>query len=336
VAAAIEVVTPTLYAEDVATQTLKPGAKNALELALSRDQHFTMNGEMLTVDSQGNAVFSGTVQAKSIAAESITGLNIFAEKLAVLTDTVAHLEDRPEEVTEADLSALQSLIMEFNLSSEDLRSNLVATQDELRAELEALASVQLATTDTLGANLAAVADRLAVLETLISERALAITDAEARLTALEQPQSLDIAALDLSGHLSIAGLTTFAGGARVDTIGSLADQTALLNDAVLIGRPYFNQDTAGFAVIKAGSREVEVVFDEPYPEQPVVEVSLSFEGDEHEAFFEAQAPSFIVTRKTVQGFTILLNEPPTHDLHFTWMALAIQGAETALSLNQSE
>ncbi|MES3006034.1 MAG: hypothetical protein V4664_03755, partial [Patescibacteria group bacterium] len=45
--------------------------------------------------------------------------------------------------------------------------------------------------------------------------------------------------------------------------------------------PMFNKDTAGFAIIKAGASEVDMVFEDPYIAQPVVNTSISFEESDN-------------------------------------------------------
>ena len=66
-------------------------------------------------------------------------------------------------------------------------------------------------------------------------------------------------------------------GLEVDSITALDDVIALNSDAIFFGRPYFNSDTAGFAVVKQGQTNVEVTFDKEYSDQPIVSANISLD-----------------------------------------------------------
>ncbi len=161
----------------------------------------------------------------------------------------------------------------------------------------------------------------------------------------EQKKKLDGLHIDtvnnelvLSKALRVTSMATFGGGLTVDSISSIGTSLTFNNDTVFFGRPYFNTDTAGFAVIGEGARDVEVVFDSEYLEQPIVNASIALDdiGDEDqvaavsEALFD-QDIRFLITKKSVKGFTIILNKPAPRDVQFSWIALAVKGARTATS-----
>jgi hypothetical protein len=92
---------------------------------------------------------------------------------------------------------------------------------------------------------------------------------------------------------------------------------------------------------------VRINFAEAYLEQPIVQASVTFEeevipADETleaklaretalataETNFLSGTTKFVITRKNKEGFTILLNEPATQDLRFSWIALAVKDAKT--------
>ncbi|MEK7174162.1 MAG: hypothetical protein AAB759_00695, partial [Patescibacteria group bacterium] len=119
-------------------------------------------------------------------------------------------------------------------------------------------------------------------------------------------------------------------GLEVNTIGALADAVTFTSDTIFFGRPYFNADTAGFAVIKSGDRKADVVFEKEYLEQPVVNASISSEEDS-DIFDEnilANNINFIITKKTAKGFSIVLNKPAPQDIKFSWITLAVKSAKT--------
>jgi hypothetical protein len=100
-------------------------------------------------------------------------------------------------------------------------------------------------------------------------------------------------------------------------------------DNVMIGRPYFSNDMGGFAVIAAGDDHVDVTFDQPYAEEPVINASLNFDGD---GVTEWQNIRYAVTHKSNTGFTIQLYQANGgQEVKFSWMALAIKNARTAHS-----
>ncbi len=99
------------------------------------------------------------------------------------------------------------------------------------------------------------------------------------------------------------------------------------NDVVLLGRPYFNSDTGGFAEIAEGDKEVDVTFDEEYSEDPVVNVTLAADENDEEEIFDADI-RYLVTEKGTTGFTIKLNKNAPEKLMFNWIALAVKDAKT--------
>lgn len=142
-------------------------------------------------------------------------------------------------------------------------------------------------------------------------------------------------ALSLNGALTVQSLTTLNGGLRVDSIGSVSNALTFLNDLIFIGRPYFNSDTAGFAVVRAGERRVTVTFDQEYLDQPVVNTTISLDQIQDPVARTALEESifsnnirYLITEKTTLGFTILLSQAAPADIGFSWIALAVKNAKT--------
>ena len=160
----------------------------------------------------------------------------------------------------------------------------------------------------------------------------AVQDLDAKL----EEQELNLAELDTEG-LNMDGFTTIPNGLVADKIGSSKDFLTLLSDTEFIGRPYFNQDTAGFAVVTAGEREVEVVFDQQYLEQPIVNVTLTVDDDPQIESPESEQQvmdnlfnldfRYAVGRKSIKGFSIYLDKSVGQDLKFSWTALAVKNAK---------
>jgi hypothetical protein len=133
-------------------------------------------------------------------------------------------------------------------------------------------------------------------------------------------------------------------GLKVETIGKLGTNLDFLSDVTFIGRPYLNNDTGGFALIKKGQTKIDVTFEKEYLEQPVVSASITGEIDpaiikagdmEKITALQNQQDQLAVTvfqqgiqalviKKSVNGFTIIINKPAPEDITFSWIALAIK------------
>lgn len=86
-----------------------------------------------------------------------------------------------------------------------------------------------------------------------------------------------------------------------------------------IGRPTFNKDTAGFATIKAGGSEVEILFDKEYIVEPVVTATVQIAG----GALVADIPSYAIADVNTKGFKIRMSRNTGMDLRFSWVALAV-------------
>ena len=123
--------------------------------------------------------------------------------------------------------------------------------------------------------------------------------------------------------------TTFKGETFFEKI------TQFLGDIIFVGRPTFNKDTAGYAVVKRGQRKVEVKFEKEYEKPPVVTASLIWDLDEATASvadklsgFFVPSTSYAVTSVSTKGFIIFLDEQAVTNLKFSWIALAVKDAVT--------
>ncbi len=85
------------------------------------------------------------------------------------------------------------------------------------------------------------------------------------------------------------------------------------------GRPTFNKDTAGFAIIKAGGSEVEILFEKEYKDEPVVTATAQIAG----GALVADIPSYAIADVNTKGFKIRMSNSIGMDLRFSWVALAV-------------
>jgi RNase P/RNase MRP subunit p29 len=157
---------------------------------------------------------------------------------------------------------------------------------------------------------------------------------EATKASYEDDDKLESIFTDkLAAAVEIIAPSVYTKGLTVDSISSWDDAISFLSDTVFIGRPYFNADTAGFAVILEGAKKVDITFTTPYLAQPVISADIAFENSDSEDFsqeeqFFSAGVDYIVTRKSVNGFTILLNKPAPQDIKFSWIALAVKDPRT--------
>jgi Chaperone of endosialidase len=132
---------------------------------------------------------------------------------------------------------------------------------------------------------------------------------------------------------------------------SIDEITLFKKDITFLGRPYFNNDTAGFAIIQAGDRKVTISFTDEYLAQPVINVGATMNAkaalkDETDPVkiqaMQSAAESaaqelfdagiqYLVIDKNEKGFTLLLNKPAPKDIGFSWIALAVKDPKIVIS-----
>ncbi|MEK7615976.1 MAG: hypothetical protein AAB420_02090, partial [Patescibacteria group bacterium] len=136
-------------------------------------------------------------------------------------------------------------------------------------------------------------------------------------------------------RLNVQGKAIFGGGLTVDSIGSNGNSLVFNSDIEFFGRPYFNYDTGGFAIITEGATHASVSFENEYLNQPIVNAAISLNAASTSELDELLLFDgdirYIVTNKSTKGFTIKLNKPAPTDVQFSWIALAVKDAKTFFS-----
>ncbi len=348
IAAGVDILTPSLFADDIYVKTLHSDPIAGLAVVVGEDALFSVmkdatpddptdeNESVITFDAEGNAFFAGKVTADSVDAQTITGMDVFADRITSLTNTVNGITSTPVGVTVNDLIAIRDLIATVSSDFTALNTTGDAT---LTARMDTSEAAQLLVNQSLTDSLTALTDRVSLLET-------AATDLSARLLAVEDQATLNLTATNLAGDLTVQGSTNHIGGVFIDSLGSLSGMLTLTGDMTFIGRPYLNADSGGFVVIPAGGTEAVVVFEQEYLAQPVVNATVSLEDimddpatsevDESQTLTELENQyltsdvKYLVTRKNTQGFMLKLDAPVAYDLRFSWSALAVTDARTVL------
>ncbi|MDE2588732.1 MAG: hypothetical protein KGL95_03605, partial [Patescibacteria group bacterium] len=118
----------------------------------------------------------------------------------------------------------------------------------------------------------------------------------------------------------------------VGSIADFFDNVVFHKDVTFTGRPTFNSDTAGFAVIHTGATQVDVSYTNTYDTMPVVTATmLTTDGATQSATAQnalqqtilSQGYTYVVTNQTTSGFSIILNKPATTDVSFSWTAISV-------------
>jgi hypothetical protein len=247
----------------------------------------------------------------------------------------------------AGLEIITPSIITTNLTADTITAKLIKA-DQIQG-LEIYAN-----------KLGSLTDAVASLQFLSSSQSavLGVATSDATLIQSTLPSKLTLTSLDVagfatvSGDLNIKGNGLFQGALNVlndlTTKNLLVSQFAyFIQDVVFKGNvrfnstPTFNNDTAGFAVIKQGLDTVQVNFSQEYANAPVITASIVLDKTGDNATQKALEDTilnnnlgFVVTQRTTKSFVIRLNKPAPEDINFSWIALSVQDAKTSgLSLD---
>ena len=218
------------------------------------------------------------------------------------------------------------------------------TVDNLKAN-------QIAGLDIISNQLADLTSKVASLDASLA--VLSASTQSANFTQASSSSLLNLADLNVNGlatisaNLSVQG-NGFIQGAltvlnNITTQNLLVSQFAyFINDVVFKGNvrfnspPTFNSDTAGFAIIKKDSDNVQITFTQEYADTPVVTASIALNklaDDAAQKQLEDQVFNngllYVVTQRTTKGFIIRLNKPAPEDISFSWVALSVKDARTS-------
>ncbi len=143
-------------------------------------------------------------------------------------------------------------------------------------------------------------------------------------------------ALELAGGLTVNGPAEFRGETLFTAFTQFIDRVIFGKDVEFAGRVTFNQDTAGYAIVKEGETDVVVTFDQEYAVTPVVNASLSLQPIENaevrratEELLLVSDVRYIITHVTTTGFEIRIAEGAQMDVPFSWQAIAVKDAKTS-------
>ncbi len=113
----------------------------------------------------------------------------------------------------------------------------------------------------------------------------------------------------------------------VNSLSDFFDTVVFHKSVQFATAPTLPKDTAGFAVIHRGARNVDVHFSGSYSQTPIIQASLTTHITA-DATASAQALlknnyAFVVTHESSNGFGILLNKEAQDDVYLSWVALSV-------------
>ena len=278
----------------------------------------------------------------------------FGEKaLAVLRSQQAEKKglEGSEVVTDRLLATLE--IVTPKLTVDELHANKISAGqiDGLEFITDKLAELDTKIA-TIGATLEENDSKIDAQNKLMESLTLKLAEStrSSELAPVYSLQGLTSDTSSVSGNLRVRGNGLFEGILNViDTLtannlilnglATFFDEAVFKAKVAFEGPVTFASDTGGAAVIEKDDRKVEVVFDEEFEEEPIVNVSVTFDekldkdgkvvstDKLEEAFFEENY-SYIIVNKSKKGFTIVLNKDAKDIVKFTWTALNVKDSKS--------
>lgn len=137
--------------------------------------------------------------------------------------------------------------------------------------------------------------------------------------------SMTVKDFEASGSAKFNGSVEFQGPVIFKTIAEFMDKTIFRN------RVEFNdKDMGGIAIIKQSTSEIEVKFDKPYEQIPIVNISLVYEGVDMPTFIE-EGEKAAIAYLNRDGFKIIHPNFAVRDFRYHWVAFAIKDAKTSVT-----
>lgn len=310
VVAGLAVISPKIVTDTLQAKTIKPAEDLTMEL--SNDKSFVIKYASseagITFKGNGDAYFAGTITADTIRVKQIE-----------ITS-----EAWEQAFKDGGLQTIESRII-----SQDAR---ITNLESWLASVSALTAL----TPTPAASPTAALSLLAQMPEEIDEPQdddLASTSGK---TIVDNFRVTGSALVE--GMLHVVDFLTTR-NLIVDQLATFLGNVVFRGDVLFQGRPTYNSDTAGYAVIKKGSDRVEVKFAREYEVIPLVQATVSVDelsptpNEDIENLIRRQDAleqrvlgsnaRYVVTKRTTKGFIILLAKSAEEDMTFSWLAVAV-------------
>jgi len=148
-----------------------------------------------------------------------------------------------------------------------------------------------------------------------------------------------LGAMQAKGDLSVDGNSLFNGNATFAKMAQFLGDASFTGNIDAQGRVTFNSDTGGIAILKQGASRVDITFDKPYDQSPIISASLSAEqvtlpdGTNEDIRLKEQrlfdaGYTYLISNVTTKGFTIVLNKNATEDIQFNWTSISVKNVKT--------
>lgn len=145
-----------------------------------------------------------------------------------------------------------------------------------------------------------------------------------------------------NGGLVVGGPAQFKAETTFQKLATFIDRVVFKQAVIFENHATFGKDAGGIAIIKPGANKVEVKFQTPYEQNPIVNANFELEDSKlpdgtidsvetkQTRLLEGEY-SYAIGRVTERGFTIILNKPATEDIQFHWVATSVQDATISQS-----
>lgn len=333
--AGLRIVSPEIIADKLQIRTIE--AVNGTDIGIILQNEGTLSvknasGEAsMTFTGAGDAYFAGHVQARTISADKL-----------LINDIVIDANAWQAAFSEGGLESIASKVKQ--------QEELLKSQESRIVSLENLFASQSASivTPTPFASDAATVTLLATMPAIEDfERTKAKdyaftnmpTDGLATFSGKLAADRLQVTgSAIIEGILHVVEVLT-ARTLIVDDLASFLGKVVFSGDVFFEGRPTFNNDTAGIAVIKKGTDRIAVRFEKEYTSAPMVNVNLTLDevspmpSEEIESLTKRQEAleqrvfnsnvRYLISKRTNKGFVILLDKKADEDIAFSWIVVAV-------------
>ena len=115
-----------------------------------------------------------------------------------------------------------------------------------------------------------------------------------------------------AGTLTVSGTATFNADVFFAQLTQFDGNAVFNKEAQFNDTVRFSSNSGGYARIESGQETVHVTFTKPFTASPIVSLSL-----------DSKFARYSYANVTTQGFDIVLDQPATEQLQFSWIALDV-------------
>jgi len=274
---------------------------------------------------------------QDLAGVAIASIKELNQRFINQNQQQATLDDQLTQETNQNIASIQQMQNFFGTQFTQQLATSTLTVDTLVANN--IQANHIEGLDVIQAGIADVQTTLASDGVQIENIGQQVTDVQTALAAITtKTNSLTV---DANGNLTaMAGLTVggpvqFQGPAMFKALAEFVDKVVFHNDVEFDGHATFNQDTAGYAIVKTGNDNVVVTFAQEYAQPPVVNASVSLQQIQNDEVRKASEDlllitnaNYIITNVTTTGFEIKVAQKALSDIPFSWTAIAVKDAKT--------